>query len=113
MQCKKLSDHDRLVLNAILNPLELGGNAAGEETNLDDFDTPENLVDDPEEESLSLTESLRLESEAVSLAETGNLKEALNQLQAALDLTPKRASLFNNRAQVHRLTGNDNCKYIF
>lgn len=116
-QCNinKLSERDRSVLNAILNPIELGGNSSSfDEINHNDFDTPAGLVDHPETDSPELSASIRLESEAVRLAEAdGNLKAAIDQLNAALDLTPKRASLFNNRAQIHRLTGNDECRYLF
>lgn len=111
MQCSKLSEHDRSVLNAILNPLELGANSNFDDIHIDDFDTPENLADQTDEASPELTESMRMESQAVVLAETGDFKAALHQLGAAFNLTPNRASLYNNRAQVHRLAGNDECKY--
>lgn len=115
IQCAQLSDHDRSVLNAILNPLEFGGgsNTTIGETNLDaHIDLPENLIDQPDDECPSLAQSLHLEAAAVSLADAGNLAAALKQLTDALELTPNRASLFNNRAQVQRLAGHDEGRYF-
>ena len=44
--------------------------------------------------------------EAIQEAEKGNLDAALTLMSKAIALTPKRASCFNNRAQIHRFGSN-------
>lgn len=48
----------------------------------------------------------KLELEAINAAEAGDLQEALHILNEALLIAPKRASLYNNRAQVHQFLKN-------
>lgn len=52
---------------------------------------------------LSSRDSRGLERQAIKEADDGNLAAALNLLAQAITLTPQRPSIFNNRAQVHRL----------
>ena len=46
------------------------------------------------------------EKEAIREAEAGHLARATALLNHAASLTPDRASVYNNRAQVHRLNAN-------
>lgn len=60
------------------------------------------LSDKEDDDELTL-EIRKLEIEAVKNAEDGKLEEALTILQNAILLNPKRASSYNNRAQVYQL----------
>lgn len=55
-------------------------------------------------------ESIRLESEAVQLAEQHKYDDALVLFDQAIKISPERSSLYNNRAQTYRLIGNDDGK---
>lgn len=48
----------------------------------------------------------KMEIDAINAAEAGRLKDAIDILNAALTIAPKRPSLYNNRAQVHQLLKN-------
>jgi len=65
------------------------------------------LVDPEEEQSTVLTESQQLEIESVKLAESGDYEKSLVLIEKAMQITPNRASLYNNRAQTYRLAGYD------
>ncbi|XP_037905797.1 tetratricopeptide repeat protein 36 homolog isoform X2 [Hermetia illucens] len=98
----QLSEKDQKVLDSIFNPLQIGGNAH------EVYDIKsEELVDPPEEQTEEVKESARLELEAVELAEKGDTENALRLFQQAIDVCPRRATLYNNRAQTYRLMGND------
>ncbi|XP_013103966.2 tetratricopeptide repeat protein 36 homolog [Stomoxys calcitrans] len=102
-----LSAHDQQVLESVFNPLELTSSLAPEHINADsteilvdadDYDYPEDIVN----------KSKTLEIEAVKLIEENHLDTAaLEKFAEALKLTPKRASIYNNRAQALRLAGKD------
>lgn len=102
-----LSAHDQQVLESIFNPLELTSSLEAQHINPD---LAEPLLDNDEELNCSadaLKESKLLEIEAVKLAEEQKLEEALDKFFKALKFTPKRASIYNNRAQALRLAGRD------
>lgn len=54
-----------------------------------------------------------MEIEAINNAENGNFDEALGIFEKAITLTPNKASLYNNRAQVYQLKGLINGKFYF
>ena len=96
--------NDALVLESIFNPENplstLTGNSQAQ---LDENDAPP-----PENVDSSLIEEIRgLEAGAVRMAESGDLPGSLSILDKAVSRLPTDASLFNNRAQVHRLLGNN------
>ncbi|XP_076318749.1 tetratricopeptide repeat protein 36 homolog [Tachypleus tridentatus] len=94
------SRHDRAVLNSIFNPsLPVG------ECVFDD-EIPTDLRDE-EDGSLEVQEAKQLEIEGVKAAEEGQLEKAIQIFTKAIELTPRRASGFNNRAQVLRLKGDN------
>ena len=94
---------DALVLESIFNPENpLSTLTENSQTQLDENDAP------PENVEPGLIEEIRgLEAEAVRKAESGDLPGALTVLDEAVGRLPTDASLFNNRAQVHRLLGNN------
>ena len=104
-----LSEHDQQVLESIFNPLELTSSL---EAQLINPDLTEPLQDNNDEEEVNysaevLKNSKLLEIEAVKLAEEQKLDEALEKFTKSLELTPNRASIYNNRAQALRLSGRD------
>lgn len=106
-----LSEHDQRVLESIFDPLELTSAINGPQ--LINADTTIALIDNDDEYAITedLQTSKELEMEAVALAEQKKLAEALQKFSEALQLTPNRASIFNNRAQALRLAGDrDNGK---
>ncbi|KAM7355788.1 tetratricopeptide repeat protein 36 homolog [Cochliomyia hominivorax] len=106
-----LSPHDQQVLESIFNPLELTSSLEAQLINPDSaeplVDKDEKFNDKPEE----LKQSKLLEIEAVKLAEEQKLDEALEKFKESLELTPKRASIYNNRAQALRLAGRDEAAF--
>lgn len=46
----------------------------------------------------------------MNYAEEEDYKKALELFQEAIDAAPQRSSVWNNRAQTHRLLGNDEGK---
>ena len=94
---------DALVLESIFNPENPLSTLVENSDILPDENNapPENV--DP-----GLIEEIRgLEAEAVRTAESGNLTGALSILDRAVTRLPTDASLFNNRAQAHRLLGDN------
>ncbi|CAB3372847.1 Hypothetical predicted protein [Cloeon dipterum] len=87
------SEHDRAVLNSILNPLLPVGEAA--------FLADEPLQDNEEENA----EAKERELEGVRAAEAGKLDDAVEIFTSAIEIAPERASGYNNRAQALRLKG--------
>lgn len=51
-----------------------------------------------------------LEVESVKLAEKGNLDQAIEKINEAIEISSKRPSCYNNRAQIYRLKGDLNSK---
>lgn len=94
---------DALVLESIFNPENpLSTLTENSEAQSDENNAP------PENVNPGLIEEIRgLEAEAVRMAEGGNLPGALSVLDKAITRLPMDASLFNNRAQVHRLLGDN------
>ncbi|XP_054731636.1 tetratricopeptide repeat protein 36 homolog [Anastrepha obliqua] len=97
-----LSAHDQLVLDSIFNPLELTSSVA-------QVIQPESRADlvDIEADSAEVHQSKALEVSAIKLAEEGQLSEALQVFEQALNVAPTRASVYNNRAQALRLANRD------
>lgn len=99
---------DVLVLESIFNPEHpLSTLLENSQAQLDENDAP------PENVDRGLIEEIRgLEAEAVRKAESGDLPGALSVLDKAVGRMPTDASLFNNRAQVHRLLGNNTAALV-
>ncbi|KAF0294670.1 Tetratricopeptide repeat protein 36 [Amphibalanus amphitrite] len=96
------TEHDRAVLNSILDPsLPLG--------DVMNFEAPQEeiLSIDPDEPAESDSEECRrsrqLERDAVQAAEAGDHQTALRLLTEAVSAAPQRPSPYNNRAQLYRL----------
>lgn len=62
--------------------------------------------DEEEESTPENVKSRQLELEGIKKADEGNLSEAIKLLTKAAEVAPNRASVYNNRTQVHRLLGN-------
>lgn len=60
------------------------------------------LTLDKEEETANIISSKKMEIQAVTMVEKGNLSEGLNILNQAVEAAPNRPSLYNNRAHVHQ-----------
>ena len=103
-----LSAKDKLVLDSIFNPLQLGGGAE-----LDSWMLPVKEEDkaDDSEEAVPVTlsddqrKALELEAEAIQLAEQKDYQRSIALFSEAIALYPDRANSYNNRAQVYRLHG--------
>ncbi|XP_050080959.1 tetratricopeptide repeat protein 36 homolog [Anopheles maculipalpis] len=99
-----LSEHDRQVLESILNPSQIGGEEyllQEEEKHLDDPQDV-NAANDPR-----VKESQRMELEAIALASEGKLPDALELLSKSIEAAPERPAPWNNRAQVYILLGKE------
>ncbi|XP_026988433.2 tetratricopeptide repeat protein 36 [Tachysurus fulvidraco] len=93
------SEHDKAVLWSIFNPTAPFGDIAG-------LNEEKELTDDDSSFDPNLLEKVKnLEMKGVSAAESGDLKTALSHFDQAIQILPKRASAYNNRAQVKRLLG--------
>lgn len=68
---------------------------------------------DDEVETPEVLETRKMEVLAVQKTEEGSFNDAIKILTQAIAIAPKRASLYNNRAQVHRLQGNSLGTYSF
>lgn len=86
-----LSEHDKAVLTCVFNP-----NLPIEEAEIDINVEPK----DNEECTPDVLQTTKMEIEAIQNAERGNLQEALDILNKAVEIAPKRPSLYNNRANV-------------
>lgn len=89
---------DRAILNSIFNPLLPVGECVFSE------DIPCDLRDS-EEVSPEYEEAKALEIEGVKAAESGNVDMAVMSFTRAIEMAPRRASGYNNRAQALRLQG--------
>ncbi|XP_074036087.1 tetratricopeptide repeat protein 36 homolog [Leptinotarsa decemlineata] len=89
----KLSEHDNTILNCIFNP-----HLPPE----DNISYPPEKLEDKEDSTSEVEESKKLEIQAIQLAENGKLTEALNLINKAIQITPYRPSLFNNRANIYQ-----------
>uniref|UniRef100_A0A182IYQ6 Uncharacterized protein n=1 Tax=Anopheles atroparvus TaxID=41427 RepID=A0A182IYQ6_ANOAO len=99
-----LSEHDRQVLESILNPSQIGG----EEYLLQEEETHLGDPQDAEQENDSrVKESQRVEIEAIALANSGKHTEALELLGKSIEIAPQRPAPWNNRAQVYCLLGKE------
>ncbi|XP_022916998.1 tetratricopeptide repeat protein 36 homolog isoform X1 [Onthophagus taurus] len=98
-----LSHHDKAVLNCIFNPSLPLTEAYDEELN--------STIQDVEEETEEILNAKELEIEAINRAEKGDLENALNILNEALNIAPQKASLYNNRAQIYQLKFMENGNY--
>lgn len=64
-------------------------------------------MDPIEEKTPEILKSIELELKAVNFAEEEDYKQALELFQEAINVAPQRSSIWNNRAQTHRLLEND------
>jgi len=88
-----LSAHDRAVLACVFNP------------NLPIEDAEDDAKVEPKDEETCTPDILKtknMEIEAIRTAEKGNLHEGLVILNKAIEITPTRPSLYNNRAHVYQ-----------
>ncbi|XP_022916999.1 tetratricopeptide repeat protein 36 homolog isoform X2 [Onthophagus taurus] len=99
-----LSHHDKAVLNCIFNPSLPLTEAYDEELN--------STIQDVEEETEEILNAKELEIEAINRAEKGDLENALNILNEALNIAPQKASLYNNRAQIYQLKFMENEAFL-
>ena len=99
MSVDNADTNDALVLESIFNPENPFG-ALAEKTN---SQLDENIAPPQNTDPELLKATRKLESEAVRTAESGNPSEALDILNKGIAQLPTDASLYNNRAQVHRL----------
>lgn len=60
-----------------------------------------------------VVESKKLEEKAVKLAEAGNIEKAIEILNESIQISPRRPSGYNNRAQAYRLKGDISGELIF
>src|SRR5271163_1290252 len=96
---RTLSSRDTGVLNLLFDPEAQPWTSDAEDTVLS--------TDDPQFTSAQLEEIQTVERRAVQLAEGGALKEAENLISLTIRKYPiGRPSLWNNRAQVRRLSNN-------
>ncbi|XP_034556387.1 tetratricopeptide repeat protein 36 isoform X2 [Notolabrus celidotus] len=94
------SAHDRAVLQAIFNPTTPFGDIPG-------LNQEEELIDDDTGFDTELLKQVKeLEMQGVTAAEAGDLQAALQLFSQAIQILPRRASAYNNRAQALRLQGN-------
>lgn len=95
------TEHDRLVLNSLLNPnLPMGEAVFDPEAGLED------QGEEQEQEAGGEKERLKeLELKGMRLAEAGDLETAILVFTEAVNLAPSTASCYNNRAQALRLAG--------
>ncbi|XP_055903426.1 tetratricopeptide repeat protein 36 homolog [Eupeodes corollae] len=96
-----LTEHDQKVLESLFVPFE------GVPPSTFDIDIESEIKDAPEVESHSVVESKKLELEGIQLAEQGLLDEAVVKFEEAIKISPSRCSVYNNKAQVLRLKGDD------
>ncbi|KAK5641417.1 hypothetical protein RI129_009964 [Pyrocoelia pectoralis] len=94
----QLSSHDKAVLNCLFNPNLPLDQAYNEELS--------DNIKDQEVNTPDIFKSKELETEGIKLAEVSKFDDALNMLNEAVRASPKRASPYNNRAQVHQLMKN-------
>ncbi|KAF0030139.1 hypothetical protein F2P81_016870 [Scophthalmus maximus] len=97
---KMASAHDRAVLQALFNPNTPFGDSPGP-------NQEEELIDDESGFDTQLLRQVKeLEKSGISAAEAGDLQAALQLFSQAIQILPRRASAYNNRAQALRLQGN-------
>ncbi|KAL5283985.1 TTC36 family protein [Megaselia abdita] len=95
-----LSAHDQEVLDSVFNPLQIGGDVPNGAFNAE-------IRDDLQDEKEDQTDATKCEIEGVQLAEKELYVEALDKFKQSIESNPTRPSVYNNRAQVYRLQGND------
>ncbi|KAG4074987.1 hypothetical protein HA402_014566 [Bradysia odoriphaga] len=98
-----LSDRDKMILEAIFTPTQIGSDVSFSY----DEELPVELKDPIEELNEAVIESMDLEAKAIIAAQENRYDDALNLFGKAIDMTPTRASLYNNRAQTMRLLNDD------
>lgn len=65
---------------------------------------------DPGDLTEEVLKAKQLEKEAISMADKGRVKDAVATFGNAIHLAPHLPSLYNNRAQAHRLLGDTHSK---
>ncbi|KAL0972679.1 hypothetical protein UPYG_G00193320 [Umbra pygmaea] len=93
------SAHDRAVLHAIFSPTNPFEDLPG-------LNQEEELTDDDSGFKEEMLQQVRaLEVQGVTAAEAGDLHTALERFSQAINILPRKASAYNNRAQARRLQG--------
>ncbi|KAL1488874.1 hypothetical protein ABEB36_014668 [Hypothenemus hampei] len=88
-----LSAHDKAVLECVFNPhLPV----------LNHENLEEEPLKDEEECTLEISTVNQMEIEAIETAERGNLQNGLDLLNKALEITPKKPSVYCNRAYIYQ-----------
>ncbi|KAJ6224381.1 hypothetical protein RDWZM_002926 [Blomia tropicalis] len=64
---------------------------------------PNEIVEEIKELTLEQKQAKQLELEGIEFCNSNQSEQALNKFNAAAELWPNRASIYNNRAQVYRL----------
>lgn len=64
-------------------------------------------LDDEGELTPTIQQSIKTELEAIAAAEKGDYEKACDLFEISMDLAPKRAAPYNNRAQVYRIQGDN------
>lgn len=103
-----LSDHDKAILDTIFNPVQTENYFPV----IFDVETSADLRDPVEPQTPQVQESIKIEMEGITKAHNGDYITALKFFDEALNHEVSRASVYNNRAQVHRLMGNDNAAFL-
>ncbi|CAG2187157.1 Tetratricopeptide repeat protein 36 homolog,Tetratricopeptide repeat protein 36 [Mytilus edulis] len=93
----QISEHDKEVLDRLFNPNLPYGDIV--EDNKDTSPTEEEV------ETEEIKQVKILEADGVKAAETGDLHKSLDLFSKAINVLPRRASGYNNRAQALRLKG--------
>ena len=90
-----VANKDELVLNAIFNP-----------HNPLEYATEEQEDEEPDISISTVPEEVKKqEIHAVNLAQNGDFEKSLDQFNDVISRFPNYASVYNNRAQLYRLTG--------
>lgn len=89
------TEHDRTVLNMILNPLMPN-------TPFEENDNSEN-ASDPFENLPNIVKCREFEKQGVKAAEKNDLNLSVSFFTKAIEICPENPSSFNNRAQTYRL----------
>jgi tetratricopeptide (TPR) repeat protein len=101
----QLSERDRMVLDSIFSPNGVGNVDEVYNSASDDIDLTDEVDESVDTEEYK--ECTAVEVEAIKAAEAEDYEKALRLLSYAIERMPGRATLWNNRAQVHRFLNND------
>jgi len=91
------TQNDRAILNSIINPIQP----------VDEAELFTTIEDDSREDSPDVKKAKEFEKQGVTLAESGNIDNALEMFNNAVSASPTWPSAYNNRAQAFRLMRRD------